>query len=286
MKLEINGKIICYETSGDPANAPLILIMGIAGQLVHWLEGFIDALVDKGFYVIRFDNRDVGLSSYYDDLPTPEIGEFLSKLQRGEPQTPPYTLNDMGDDLADLMEGLGISKAHIAGTSLGGQIAQCFALNQPDRLLSLTLMMTSSSDPGLPEPSPEVMGFFFGPKPKNLEEAKARHLKQYQIYNPHDFDLDAAAKMHELAYARAYHPAGLTRHLLAAMSARPRGEQLKALNLKTLVIHGDSDPICSVEHGEQLASCLNAQITVFEKMGHGLPTRVHEPIADAMSKMI
>jgi len=278
-----NNKKICFEAKGDPKNPVVICVMGVAGQLVHWPKALIVGLVEAGFYVITFDNRDVGLSSYYDQLKTPPLSEALSVLKTGKTFKPPYTLQDMSEDIIDLMNGLSIKKAHLLGISMGGQIAQLFAINHPERLLSLTLIATTSREPGLPEPEQAVLDFFFRPKKSDdLEADLQAHIEQYKLYHhPDDFDLDAVTKMHQAAYKRAYHPAGNQRQLLAMMIAAPVGEQLKTVTVPTLVIHGDCDPVVSVAHGEQLAAVIpNAHLEVIEKMGHGMTPKIATKIAD------
>ncbi len=270
--VNIKDKKICYEAVGDSNNPALILVMGISGQLIHWPREFTEGLAAAGFYVISFDNRDVGLSSYYDDLETPPLMESIGKLQKGGVIKPPYTFNDMADDIADLMNALQIEKAHLFGVSMGGQIAQVFALQHPDRLIGLTLMATSSGDPSLPPPNPAVLNFFFQPRESNdVTAAQAAHVAQYKLYHPHDFDRDYVIDIHKTAYQRAYHPAGLHRHLLAMMTAKSRAETLHKVTTKTLIIQGDCDPVVPVPHGEQLAAVIpNAELAVIHNMGHGV----------------
>ena len=152
---------ICYEFFGDPSNPCVIFIAGITGQLISWPDSIIQGLVNAGFYVVTFDNRDVGLSSYYDHLDTPPLSAAIAAIKQGKMFNPPYTLNDMAQDIVILMDQLTVTKAHIVGISMGGQIAQIFAIEHPDRILSLTCIATSSGDPELPPPNPEVMDFFF-----------------------------------------------------------------------------------------------------------------------------
>lgn len=274
--ITIHNKTICYQTTGDSANPPVICVMGIMGQLIHWPPEFTEDLADAGFYVITFDNRDVGLSSYYDHLDTPVLSDALAAKAAGRAFKPPYTLKDMSEDILNLMDGLTIQKAHLIGLSMGGQIAQWFAIKYPDRLLSLTLITTSSGDRNLPPPKPEVLDFFFQPKKANdLSAALRAHIAQYKLYHhPDDFDLETVAKLHQEAHERAYHPAGNQRQLLAMIFAEPRGEQLEKINVPTLVIHGDYDPVVSVEHGNQLTEIIpNAHLEIIEKMGHGITAK-------------
>lgn len=277
---------ICYETFGDKENPCVILVAGITAQLISWQPAFIQQIVDAGFYVITFDHRDVGFSQYYDELPTPSLSEAIEKLQQGEMFEIPYQLADMAGDIVALMDGLGIAKTHLVGMSMGGQIAQLFSIAYPDRLLSLTLVATTSADADLPPPKPEILEFFFKPvsDPNNIDEAIARHLVQYQLYNHvDDYDEGSMGAILRNSYQRAFHPAGNHRQLLATMTATPRGEQLKSVTTPTLIIHGSVDPIYDVAHAEHLLECFpNSELKIIDKMGHGLPPRVASLAADAM----
>lgn len=283
-----NDITICYDTFGHSKNPAAIFIMGITGQLVHWPKELMQSIADQGYYVIVFDNRDVGLSSYYDHLDTPEMGEVMAKLQQGVLTPPPYTLNDMAEDIVVLMDGLDIEKAHLIGQSLGGQIAQCFALEYPERLLSLTLLYTSSGDRHLPPPKPEVLNFFFAPRPENetLQNKIERHVEQYRIYNhPNDLDEDEARAICQLAYERANHPNGNTRQMLAMMHAEPRGEALKSLRVPTLILHGDYDPVFPPEHAKFLHDAISgSKILIHKDLGHGLPRRLFPELSESMTK--
>ena len=277
---------ICYEAFGNPSKPCVIFVAGITGQLISWPDSIIHDLVNAGFYVVTYDHRDVGLSCYYDHLDTPPLSAVITALQQGKPFNAPYTLNEMAHDIVILMDQLTVSKAHIVGISMGGQIAQIFAIEHPDRILSLTCIATSSGDPELPPPNPEVIDFFFKPAAdsNDFDSLVDRHVAQYKLYNhPDDFDLEATKALHKKAYQRAYHPEGNQRHLLAMISASPRGERLQSVEVPSLIIHGDFDPVFSVEHGEQLSVCLhNSQLEIIENMGHGIPDRIHQQLIELM----
>lgn len=288
--LKHNNVSICYEAFGNPKNPCVILIMGITGQLISWPLELVEALAAQGFYVIRFDNRDVGLSSYYDHLATPLISEAFAIKQQGGAFHPPYTLNDMADDILTLMDGLGIAKAHLVGISMGGMIAQIFALAHKDRILSLTCIATSSGgdeNTKLPPPKPEVMSCFFGPAPKviDFETYFNSVFPLFKIYNhPEDVDEEKIRKFYEAAYLRAYHPEGNQRQLLAIMFAEPRGKKLQKVKVPSLVIHGDCDPMVSIEHGQHLAQCLpNSHLVILERMGHGLPEKYYRKFVELLT---
>lgn len=286
--VENDSNKICYETYGESSNPCLILVMGITGQLINWPENFINGLVRAGFYVVAFDNRDVGFSKYYDDLATPTLNDAMQSLQQGKSIALPYTLNDMANDILFLMDQLSIDKAHLLGISMGGQVAQLFAIEHQDRLHSLILVATTSGDKGLPPPTDEVLNYFFKPKQNDdLESLVANHLEQYKIYtHGDDFDFTTAESLLKSAYQRAFHPPGNQRQLLATMFAKPRGEQLKNVRVPTLIIHGDYDPVFPIEHGQQLAAVLPAsKLAMIDKMGHGLPTRVAMLVVEAIGSL-
>ncbi len=266
---------IAYETFGNPNHSPLILISGFGSQLINWPQKLLDGLAEKDFYVIVFDNRDVGLSTYYDHLETPNLSDVIALKEKGIILDPPYSLNDMASDIILLMATLAVKKAHIAGVSMGGMIAQIFASEFPDRILSLTCIATTSGDNDLPSPSPEVMNFFSSPSRAidNLEGFLEHRLKIFRIYNHPDAESEIAAReIFKKTYERAYHPEGSLRQLLAIISAKPRNENLKNLKTHTLIIHGDSDPAFSIEHAEQLNNLIpKSRLEIIENMGHGLP---------------
>ncbi len=286
--LEKDKKKICYECVGDRQHPALILIAGFGAQLINWDEEFINGLVSAGFCVITFDNRDTGLSSYYDQLDTPSVMDVIAKKQQGETVFPPYTLSDMAGDVVTLMDGLEIEKAHIAGISMGGQIAQVFAIEHPDRILSLTVIASGSGDPSLPPPTQAVLNFFFNPKePGDLAAAIERHVELHKIYyHPDDYDVELSRQRLTQSYQRAYHPKGNQRHLLAMICAEPRTEALKNVRVPLLVIHGDYDPVFPAEHGRQLASLVDhAHLEMIENLGHGLPKRTYDTIAGLLKKV-
>lgn len=282
-----NGMTICYEAYGQPKQPCVILIMGITGQLIAWPEAVIHGLVAQGFYVIAFDNRDVGLSSYYDHLSGPQLTDALLSIQQGQILPIPYTLNDMANDIAVLMDGLGIAKAHLVGISMGGRIAQYFALQHAERLLSLTCLATTTGDIHLPPPSPDVLAYFFTPKltAKNVEEFVAQAMQAYRLYHkPHDRDEEEARQKYQQAYFRAYHPKGNLRQLLATMFATPTGHLLKQVQCPSLVIHGDSDPVFPLMHAEYLSQCLpNSRLIMIPDLGHGMPKRIHPLLVNELS---
>jgi steroid delta-isomerase-like uncharacterized protein len=274
---------ICYETAGDPANPCILLIAGIGAQLLNWPKPFIQSLVDNGFHVVSYDNRDAGLSKHYDEYGAPSIQDLL----QGKLPEKFYTLNDMANDARLLLDELKISAAHIVGISMGGMIAQLVAINYPLRVKSLTCIATSSSEKGLPDSSPDVQQFFFSPK-RDKASTKADHIKEkaalYKVYNhPVFFDEDEVNGLHEQLYDRNHDPVGFMRQMIAMAVSSPRTQQLKTLDIPALIIHGDYDPVFPIEHGRQLAGAIReSQLIELAKFGHGLPGHFCEIVAKHM----
>src|SRR3990167_2208709 len=272
----MNKFSLYYETLGDSRNPCVILITGIGGQLINWPPILSQGLAEKGFYLVMFDNRDAGLSRHYDELGVPNFNDAIAAQQQGKPFNPPYTLEDMAADVIALMDELHIEKAHIVGGSMGGIIAQYVALNYTNRVLSLTCIATTSGDSKLPPAKKEVLDFFtssMNPENQSLESAVNKKLQLFKIYNhPDYFDEEKTRTQLISAFNRAHDSDGFKRLLLAMICAQPRTEQLKNLNIPCLVIHGDYDPVFSVEHGKQLAESIpGSHLEVIKKMGHGLP---------------
>lgn len=281
---------ICYQTYGDPKHPCLILVNGIGGQLISWTDDLLQRLVQHNLYVIIFDNRDSGLSHSYHHLETPSFDVVQAAHTRGEKIQPPYTLDAMAYDITLLMDALDIKKAHISGISMGGMIAQVFALNFTKRTHSLICIATTSQDSHLPPPHPEVLKYFSMPKENNanFEAFINSKLEAYKLYNhPDHFNEEKARAFCIRAYERAYNPQGFMRQLYAVISAEPRGDKLKNLSLPSLIIHGNLDPVFPIEHGEYLANVLpNNRFITIENMGHGLLEFFSQRIADEIAAHI
>ena len=276
---------LCYEANSDPANPCILLIAGIGGQLINWPSTFIQSLVDYGFYVVSYDNRDAGLSKHYDEYGTPSLNNLL----QGKLPDRYYTLNDMAADAVLLLDELQIQKAHIVGISMGGMIAQLVAINHSDRVESLTCIATSSSEKGLPGSSKEVQQFFFSPK-RDKESTKDDYIKEkaalYKIYNhPDFFNEEEVNILHERIYNRNHNASGFMRQLIAMAVASPRTQQLNVLDVPALIIHGNYDPVFPIQHGRQLAKAImGSKLIELDKFGHGLPGHFCEIIAKHMNE--
>jgi pimeloyl-ACP methyl ester carboxylesterase len=275
---------IYYETLGNPKNPAIILIAGLGAQLINWSPLLTQGLADKGFYVVLFDNRDAGLSRYYNEFKTPNLKEALAAKQAGKLIQAPYMLENMASDVILLLNKLDIDKAHILGMSMGGMIAQLLALNYPKRVSSLTCIATTTGDSELPQPNPDILNFFFSAQrqEENFDAYLNSRIALHKIYtHPKYYDEEKIGVMVEKSYHRAYNPSGFTRQMLAILCAEPRTEKLKALQTPTLVIHGDYDPIFSIAHGQHLAAILpNSRLAILENMGHGLPDSLNTQILD------
>jgi len=241
-----NGMELEYDSFGAPTGAPLLLINGLGPQMIGWDDDFCRLLVDRGFRVIRFDNRDVGLSTRPEE---------------------PHTLDDMAGDTAGLLDALGIRAAHVVGASMGGFIAQLVALNHPERVLSLTSIMSGSNGPDQVAPTDEARALLVEP----AAETREGRIERARI---------------AAAIDRGYNPAGFIRQLQAITAATGRLERLRSLRVPTLVIHGDADILVPVENGRRVAAAIpGARLVEIQGMGHDVPPRVWTQVADEIATL-
>ncbi|MGD2011311.1 MAG: alpha/beta hydrolase [Desulfobacterales bacterium] len=276
-----NGIDIAYQTFGDKDASPLILIMGLGSQMVLWDGEFCRQLAAGGYRVIRFDNRDIGLSTKLDWMQVPDTTAIAAALQRGEVPAVPYTLEDMAADTAELLTALGYDKAHIVGESMGGMIGQIMSINLPERLLSLTSIMSSTGNPFLPPPSPEVLEILYTPFPTDHDGFVESFVRTFKVLSGAAMPLSEALarKWAEQSYKRGLNPAGVARHFAAIMAAGDRTEKLKSISIPTLVIHGDVDPLLPVECGLATAAAIpGSRLKIIQEMGHALPETVWSQI--------
>ena len=274
MRAQSNGIEIEYETFGDPGDPPLLLVMGLGAQMLSWDPEFCAELVDRGFYVIRYDNRDVGLSTKIAVDPELDVmAELMKAFSDGSPHAP-YLVRDMSEDALGLIDHLGLDRAHIVGASMGGMIVQQFAIDHPDRLLSLTSIMSTTGDPDVGAPEPEVLGVLLEPAPAERDAYIAQAVEASRaIGSPEHFEADKAAEKAGLAFDRCYYPAGVGHQLLAILASPSRSEGLRRLEVNTLVVHGSADPLVTLSGGERTAEVVpGAELLILEGMGHDLPT--------------
>jgi pimeloyl-ACP methyl ester carboxylesterase len=273
-KVEANGIQIEYETFGKPDSKPLLLIMGFAGQLILWDDKLCEQLAQQGHYVIRFDNRDVGLSSKIEEAGVPDIMKTIESLMQGEAVNPPYTIEDMADDTVGLLDALGIEKAHVCGISMGGMIGQTIAVNYPQRITSLISIYSSMGDPKDPPPQPEAFQALIAPLPEGRREIIEHAVNVFRVIAGPGFSFDEEwqRKIVTQAYDRSHYPQGLIRQFVAILSQKNRKPALASISLPTLVIHGTDDPLVPLECGKNTAATIpHAELLIIDGMGHDLP---------------
>jgi pimeloyl-ACP methyl ester carboxylesterase len=270
-----NGIRLEYAESGRSADPVILLIMGLGTQLVAWPDSLCEGLVGFGFRVLRFDHRDVGLSSKAGSDDPEAVVAALGSFFTGRPITPPYTLHDMAADALGLLDALAVDRAHVVGISMGGMIAQIMAAEHPDRVSSLTLIMTSSGNPKLPPGKPEAVGATLAPRPdaSDREAVIAHTMNTYRIIGSPGFRMtdDALRAWVERSADRAYYPVGVGRHVLAVLAGGDRLNLLAKIRCPTHVIHGVDDPLIPCEAGKELAELINgATLQLVPGMGHDL----------------
>ena len=278
--IESNGLQLTYDTRGDPKGEPLLLIMGLGMQMIAWPEVFCDALAARGFYVIRFDNRDSGLSTKLDHLGKPNLLLAFAKSFLRLPLKAPYKLDDMAQDTIGLLDALGIVRAHVVGASMGGMIAQIVAARHPQRVRSLTSIMSTSGRRGLPGPTSEARSALMS-RPANPHDIDAlvNHLMQtFRVIGSPGYPIPEAQLRERLeaAVRRNVSTAGVTRQLVAIGASGDRVSLLKSVQAPTLVIHGKDDPLVPLECGRDTARLIpGARIHEIEGMGHDFPPALY-----------
>ena len=273
-KVSANGIEIVYDTFGDPDAPPLLLVAGLSMQMVGWNEKFCSDLAARGYKVIRFDNRDVGMSTKFDDAGVPNVLAMMQARMQERPVEAPYTLRDMADDTVALLDALAIESAHVVGISMGGMIAQTVAIHHPQRLHTLTSIMSATGHPSLPMAAPEVLSMLLAPVPTERAEYIEFNSKVWQAINCPAFPIDEelSQELSARSFDRGSNPAGSARQLAAIIASGSRRKLLESVQVPTLVIHGDADPLIPVEGGIDTAETIpGAKLIVMEGMGHALP---------------
>ena len=269
-----------YDSFGDPANPPLLLVMGLSYQMIEWDERLCAQLADRGYWVTRFDNRDVGLSTKLDDLGAPDLLALL-----GGTATAPYSLDDMAGDAVGLLDVLGVERAHVVGVSMGGMIAQLIAINHPQRVLSLTSIMSTVGGPDVVQADPEVTAALLRPLATTRDERVEASVEMRRLINGRGLPFDEAENRRRAAAAvdRCYHPDGFMRQLAAILVAPDRSAGLARLTVPTLVIHGEDDPLVPPENGRLTARALaDPRVLMIASMGHNVPERLWPQVIDAI----
>lgn len=266
-----NGVEIEYEVRGE--GTPVVLIMGIGAQLVHWPEGFLRLLNDRGYRTIRFDNRDVGLSTRFSDRRVPNVRKLIARWSLGLEVPAPYTLSDMAGDVAGLLDHLELDRAHVLGVSMGGMIAQTFAIEHPDRVRTLTSVMSTTGGRLHAIPRPHALGALLQPAPRNREQAMDRAVEFFSRVGSPAFPMDEADLRDRAgrAYDRGIDPRAFLRHMAAILASGSRERALRSMRVPALVIHGTEDPLVRPAGGRATARCIpGAELRLIPGMGHDL----------------
>jgi len=273
---------LCYETFGAATAPPVLLIMGLAGQMLLWDDAFCEQLAARGFRVIRFDNRDIGRSSQMRGQRTPTRWQLL----RRSPNGAAYTLKEMAADTVGLLDALDITAAHIVGASMGGMIAQLVAIHYPDRVLSLVSIMSTTGNPRVGRPQPKLMMRLMRKAQREREAYIADHIDTYRAIGSPGYDFEEEYKRERAGrlFERGVYPAGSARQLGAVVAATDRTEELASVRAPTTVIHGDADPLVNISGGRATAEAIpGARLVIVPGMGHDLPRAVWSEIIDAIA---
>ena len=287
-QITANGITLEYEAFGDPANPPLLLVMGLGAQMTLWPIELIEALTARGYYVIRYDNRDIGLSEKFGHAGVPDVRKVaLMKLFGLRPKLP-YRLADMAADAADLLRVLGIDKAHVVGASMGGMIVQLLAANHPEKVLSMTSVMSTTGNRRLPRARPEAMKALMGRPPANasLEQVIPVGITVSRAIGSPAYPAAEERLRDRIArdFHRSFYPQGAARQLAAIIDDGDRRARLKRIGAPSLVIHGIDDPLIPVEGGRDTAANIRgAKLHEIKGMGHDLPLELVEEISDVIA---
>ena len=285
---DANGIQIEYETFGEPSSPALLLIIGLGSQLIHWQDEFCQRIADEGYHVIRYDNRDAGLSTKFEGLRTPEIMEKIGALFSGQNVSIPYTIEDMADDAAGLLDALKIDKAHICGLSMGGMIAQVMACAFPQRTRSIISLASSTGDPNLPPATPEAMDAMMSMPPQDRDAYIEYSAGVYRAFagGSDKYDEDLQKEITGLAYDRLLYPMGFVRQLAAILASGNRTQALGKVRVPTLVIHGTHDALVSVTHGRATADAIpGSRLLIVDGLGHGISyPALWDKIVDAITE--
>ncbi len=270
---------LCYETFGQKALPSLLLVMGLSSQMVLWEDEFCEKLASRGFWVIRFDNRDVGRSTIMRDSPVPTRRQLLLRDRRGAA----YSLADMAADAAGLLGHLGVGAAHVVGVSMGGMIAQLTAINDPERVLSLVSIMSTTGNRRVGRPHPALLPLLLRRRPRDRQQYVTDFIATFKAigsrrYPPGEDRLRAVA---ERCYERGVHPAGAARQLAAIVTTEDRTPLLARISVPTTVIHGDDDHLVSRSGGRATASAIpGARLVMIPGMAHDLPPALWDSVID------
>lgn len=268
-----NGLDIAYESSGRAADPTILLIHGLGTPLTGWRDSMVQGLVERGFRVVRFDNRDAGLSTHLAGADIPDLKAMIDRVKAGQPLSPPYALEDMAADAAGLLDAIRIDSAHVVGASMGGMIAQLVAIRHPRKARSLVSIMSTTARPGLPQAKSEAMRAMMAlPASPSREDRLATAIAAVRAVSGPGFpasDKELREYLGRNIDRTPFDPAGVARQMAAIIAARPRSAALAALQVPALVIHGEDDPLMPVEHGRDIAATIpGAKLALIPGMGH------------------
>jgi pimeloyl-ACP methyl ester carboxylesterase len=283
-----NGIEIEYEVIGPPGNRPLLLVMGLGTQMIHWDDELCAELVARGHRVIRFDNRDVGGSTKLDGDGPPNVLAAMAAASGGAAVDAPYRLSDMAADASGLLDALEVESAHVVGASLGGMIAQTLALEHPARVRTLTSIMSTTGHPDLPTATPDAAAVLFQPAPPDRDGNIERAVRVFRAIGSPGFPFDEgrARARAARAYDRCFHPAGVARQMIAIVASGSRRDALRRLQMPALVVHGADDPLIPLACGLDTAESIpGAELLIVEGMGHDLPRAVWPRLVDAVTQL-
>ncbi len=283
---EANGITICYETFGEAHHPPLLLVSGLGVQMIGWADDLCERFVARGFYVIRYDNRDVGRSTRFEGMPVPKTRQILMRTIFGRKFHSAYTLSDMAADGIALLDFLDIRAAHLFGVSMGGMIAQTMTIEHPHRVLSLTSMMSTTGERNIPRPTNAAMRVLLSAPPRDLADYVTHSLSTYVTLSGSRYPLDEARMRpyFESVYKRGRYPAGTGRQLGAIMNTDGRRSALQHVQVPALIIHGDEDPLVRYEGGQDTAAAIpNAKLMTIQGLGHTLPKPIWDQIVEGIA---
>ena len=272
---------IYYETEGDPAGLPLLLVAGLGAQMTWWPAGFRAALADRGFFVISYDNRDAGKSTWLDEVGPADLMAVL-----GGTAPPPYLMSDLAADGVAVLDALGLPSAHVLGVSMGGMIAQGIAIEFPGRVRTLSSVMSTTGDPAIGQPRPDITEMLLSPRPSDKAAAVEQSVMMARAISSPAFGFDEEQTRTRMSadYDRGNHPDGAGRQIAAILMSGDRTAALRGLDLPVLVIHGDADPMIDVSGGRATAAAiLGARLWEIPGLGHDIPAELFGEIADAVA---
>ncbi len=282
---DANGIQVCYETYGTPTDPTLLLVMGLGAQMVAWDEDWCTAFVDRGFHVVRFDNRDIGESTWIEtDL---DLGAAVMAAFGGDASAAPYLLGDMAADAIGLLDALGVGRAHVMGASMGGMIAQTMAIEHPDRVATLTSIMSTTGERDVGQPDPEILGSLIAERPTEREASIEFAVGVSKaISSPTLWDEGRARARATREVDRGINPRGVPQQMLAIVASGSRAEGLAELDLPTLVVHGALDRLVTPSGGERTAELVpGAELVVFPEMAHDVPQPYVPEVLDRVTAL-